>query len=102
MKFPIEIVSDDKSNKICKRSSIGTSNSIGTNRFWVINCIFGFLETDEGYKGILVITEYQNKKPLCNTASAKVIASHLINYISIFVCSKGVLADQGKEFFNQI
>ena len=39
MKYPIEIVSDDKSNKICKRSSIGTSkrigtsNSIGTNRF---------------------------------------------------------------------
>lgn len=52
-----------------------------------IDCVFGFPETIEGYKGILVITEYLTKYPYAvpiKSKTAHEIATHLLQYISLF------------------
>ena len=70
-----------------------------------IDLVFGFPETQEGYIGILVITEYLTKYPYVvpiKSKSATEIARHLFNYICLFGPPKELLSDQGKEFLNQI
>lgn len=70
-----------------------------------IDCTFGFPETSEGYKGILVITEYLSKYPYAvpiKSKTAKEIAEHLLQYICLFGPPKVILSDQGSEFVNQI
>jgi hypothetical protein len=70
-----------------------------------IDCVFGLPETEEGYKGILVLTEYLSKFPYAvpiKGKSAQEIATHLFNYISFFGPPKTLLSDQGKEFLNQV
>ena len=70
-----------------------------------IDCVFGFPETIEGYKGILVITEYLTKYPYAvpiKSKTAHEIATHLLQYISLFGPPKTILSDQGTEFVNQV
>jgi len=67
--------------------------------------MFGLGETEEGYTGILVLTEYLSKLPYAvpmKTKSSTEIASHLFQYIRIFGPRKQVLSDQGSEFVNQV
>ena len=70
-----------------------------------VDLVFGLPETDEGYKGILIITEFLTKFPYAvaiKTKSAEEIASQLWNYFSIFGPTKIMLSDQGKEFMNSV
>ena len=70
-----------------------------------IDLILGLPETDEGYKGIMVITEYLTKYPYAvpiKSKSAEEIAEQLWHYISIFGPPKEILSDQGTEFLNEI
>ena len=67
--------------------------------------MFGLPETKEGYKGLLVITEYLTKYPYVaaiKSKTAEEIAEKLWNYIAIFGAPKIILSDQGNEFNNQL
>lgn len=69
-----------------------------------IDCLFGLPETTEGYKGILVLTEYLSKFPYAvpiKSKTASEVASHLLAYISLFGPPKELLSDQGTEFLNE-
>lgn len=62
--------------------------------------LFGLLTTSEGYKGILVITEYLSKFPFAvpiKSKSAEEVANYLWNYIVIFGPPGEMLSDHGKE-----
>jgi len=70
-----------------------------------IDCVFGLPTTTDGYKGILVITEYLTKYPYAvpiRSKSAEEIASKLWIYFSLFGPAKQLLSDQGKEFLNNV
>jgi len=70
-----------------------------------IDCIFGLPESEEGYKGILVITEYLTKYPYAvpiYSKTATEIAQHFFTYISLFGPPKELLSDQGTVFLNSI
>jgi hypothetical protein len=70
-----------------------------------IDLIFGMKETDEGFCGILVITEYLTKYPYAKpikSKSAEEIAQHLLEYICFFGPPKEILSDQGTEFNNEL
>jgi len=70
-----------------------------------IDCIFGLPETDEGYRGILVITEYLTKYPCAvpfTSKSSEEIAGHLLIYISIFGCPKESSVRSRIGVFNSI
>ena len=70
-----------------------------------IDLVFGLTITAEGYIGILVIVEFLSKYPWAKaikSKTAKEIAKHLFEYITIFGPFKDLLSDQGKEFCNQI
>jgi hypothetical protein len=70
-----------------------------------IDLVFGMKETDEGFCGILVITEYLTKFPYAKpikSKSAEEIAQHLLEYICFFGPPKEILSDQGTEFNNEI
>ena len=70
-----------------------------------IDLIFGLQETSEGYRGILIITEYLSKYPYATpitTKSAPEIAVKLFEYISFFGPPKELLSDQGREFLNSV
>jgi hypothetical protein len=70
-----------------------------------IDCVFGLPETNDGFKGILVITEYLTKYPYAiplKSKTAREIAGHLFTYISLFGPPKEILSDQGKEFLNEV
>ena len=70
-----------------------------------IDLVFGFKETDEGYRGLVIMTEYLSKYPYVSpirTKSAGEIADKLFEYISFFGPPKELLSDQGKEFLNKM
>jgi hypothetical protein len=70
-----------------------------------IDLAFGLPETDEGYHGVLVITEYLSKYPFAVPIKSKLaaeIAEHLFNFISLFGPPELMLSDRGKEFINQL
>ena len=70
-----------------------------------IDLVFGLPLTSEGYKGIMVITEYLSKFPYAvpiKSKSANEIAQALFTYIAIFGPPKELLSDQGREFLNNI
>ena len=70
-----------------------------------MDLVFGLPETKDGYKGILVITEYLSKYPYAvpiRSKTAEEIAKKLFLYISIFGPPKTLLTDQGKEMTNAI
>ena len=70
-----------------------------------IDLVFGLPGSEEGYKGLLVITEYLTKYPYVKpikSKTAKEIAENLLEYISIFGAPKTILSDQGTEFNNKI
>jgi len=70
-----------------------------------IDLAFGFPVTSEGYKGILVMTEFLSNfayvVPIKSKAASE-IANHLLSYISLFSPPKSILSDLGKEFNNEI
>lgn len=70
-----------------------------------IDLVFGLPETEEGYKGIMVITEYITKflyaVPI-KTKTANEVARNLFNFICLFGPPKELLSDQGKEFLNSV
>lgn len=66
-----------------------------------IDLVLGLPMTEEGYIGILVITEYLTKFPFAVPIKSKnsmEIAERLFEYISIFGPPKHILSDQGTEF----
>ena len=70
-----------------------------------LDLVLGLPETNEGYNGILVITEYLSKFPYAvaiKSKSAEEISKHLFTYISLFGPPKIILSDQGKEFNNEV
>ena len=70
-----------------------------------IDCVFGLPLTKEGFKGLLVITEYLTKYPHAvpiKSKTAAEIAQELFKYISIFGPPKEILSDQGREFLNEM
>ena len=70
-----------------------------------MDLVFGLPETTDGYKGIMVLTEYLTKYPYAvpiRSKCADEIATHLFGFISFFGPPKILLSDQGKEFLNTI
>jgi hypothetical protein len=70
-----------------------------------IDLVFGLPETNEGYHGIMVVTEYLSKYPYAvpiKSKSAEEISSQLFKYISMFGPPKCMLSDQGNEFNNKL
>lgn len=70
-----------------------------------IDLVSGLPLTSDGYKGIMVITEYLSKYPYAvpiRSKSADEIAEKLWVYISIFGPPKELLSDNGKEFLNKV
>lgn len=70
-----------------------------------IDCVFGLPITKEGFKGIVVFTDYLSKYPFVKpikTKSAEEIAMYLMEFISLFGPPKVLLSDQGTEFTNKI
>ena len=70
-----------------------------------IDLVFGLPVTEEGYKGILVITEYLTKFPCAypiKSKQAEEIAEKLWEFISYFGPPKVILSDQGTEFNNSV
>ena len=77
----------------------GSSDRIG------IDLVFGLPVTTDGYKGILVITEYLTKFPYAvpiRSKTADEIAAKLWVYFSIFGPSRQIISDNGPEFINQV
>ena len=70
-----------------------------------IDLVFGLTITIDGFKGIMVITEFLSQFAYAypiKSKSADEISKNLINYISIFSPPKAILTDFGNEFNNQI
>ena len=70
-----------------------------------IDLTFGLPTTNEGYNGLLVITEYLSKYPYAvpiKSKTADEIAEKLLVYISLFGPPKTILSDQGTEFNNSV
>ena len=83
------------------------ANSLDVESFMqriAINLTFGFPETQESYKIILVITEYLTKYlyavPI-KGKSADIIVDELFKYFTMFGVPKEILSDQGLEFNNE-
>ncbi|CAF1091364.1 unnamed protein product [Brachionus calyciflorus] len=70
-----------------------------------IDLVFSLPVTEEGYKGIMVITEYLSKftyaEPIKSKSSEEIVQI-LWRYISLFGPPKIVLSDQGTEFNNKL
>ena len=70
-----------------------------------IDLVFGMPTTADGYRGILVITEYLSKYPYAvpiKSKTAQEVAACLWTYISMFGPPGEILSDQGTEFLNQV
>ena len=70
-----------------------------------IDLVLGLPLTVDGYKGILVITEYLSKFPYAvpiRSKTADEIAEKLWTYISIFGPAKEIISDNGSEFINKV
>ena len=70
-----------------------------------IDLVFGLPETEKGYKGVMVVTEYVSKYPWAvpiRSKTAEEVAEKLFIYISIFGPPKEIISDQGKEFVNTV
>lgn len=70
-----------------------------------MDLVLGLPCTEEGYVGIMVITDYLSKFPWAvpiKSKQASEIAERLIEYISIFGQPEEILSDQGKEFLNEV
>ena len=70
-----------------------------------VDLTFGLSETEEGYKGIIVMIDHLSKYPYAvpiKTKSGSEIARHLFTFISMFGAPKEILSDQGKEFVNEV
>jgi transposase InsO family protein len=70
-----------------------------------IDLVLGLPLTVDGYKGILVITEYLSKFPYAvpiRSKTADEIAEKLWAYISIFGPAKEIISDNGSEFINKV
>ena len=70
-----------------------------------VDLVFGLPETAEGFKGLLVITEYLTKYPYVVPIKSKTaieIATHLLNFISLFGPPKEIFSDHGREFLNSV
>lgn len=91
------------------RSTMITNNAYSlpiTNLFdrIGIDLVLGLPETADGFKGVMVITEYLTKFPYAvpiKTKNTNEIAERLMEYISIFGPPKELISDQGKEFLNE-
>jgi hypothetical protein len=67
--------------------------------------VLGLPGTDQGYNGILLITEYLTKFPHgfpIKTKTAQEIAERLFEYIAIFGPSDLMLTDMGNEFVAKV
>lgn len=70
-----------------------------------IDLVFGLPETDDGYIGICVMTEYLSKLVFVRPIKSKTaveIAEKVIEYICQYGPPKILMSDQGNEFNNQI
>lgn len=70
-----------------------------------MDLVFGLPETENGYKGIFVITEALSKYPYAVPIKSKTaleIARQFFNFICLFGPPKQIISDQGKEFVNSI
>lgn len=70
-----------------------------------IDLQFGFPESQEGFKGLLVIVEYLTKYVVAYPIKSKTapeVAEKLMDYIATFGAPKVILSDQGTEFNNKI
>lgn len=88
-----------KSHKALSTVITGLFDQIG------IDCVFGLPVTDEGFCGIVVITEYLSKIVFVEAIKSKEaneIVRVLWRYISISGPPKIVLSDQGREFVNNL
>ena len=70
-----------------------------------MDLVFGLPITTEGYKGLLVITEFVTKYvwaiPI-KSKNAEEIAEKLLEYISLFGPPMEIISDQGTEFNNRV
>ena len=70
-----------------------------------LDLVFGLPITTEGYKGLLVITEFVTKYvwaiPI-KSKNAEEIAEKLLEYISLFGPPMEIISDQGTEFNNRV
>lgn len=70
-----------------------------------MDLVLGFPESQDGYIGLLVITEYLTKYPYVKpikSKTAKEISWLLWEYITMFGPPKVILSDNGTEFVNSI
>ena len=70
-----------------------------------IDLVLGLPVTEDGYLGLLVITEYLTKFPYVvpiRTKEATEIATRLFEYFSIFGPPRVMQSDQGPEFLNKV
>ena len=98
---------------VCQRNDKGPSESHPARALPVngifdrvgIDLVFGLPETEDGYKGLVVITEYLSKFPVVRpikSKSATEIVAHLWDYVCLFGPPKEILSDQGREFINTL
>ena len=70
-----------------------------------MDLVLGLPVTDEGFNGILVISEYLSKYPMAfpiKSKSAAEVAPLLFQYIAMFGAPKELLSDNGSEFVNEV
>ena len=70
-----------------------------------IDLVFGLPRTEEGYIGVLVITDYLTKFPYVIPIKSKSmieICEGFFGFICLFGPPKELLSDQGKEFLNKM
>ena len=70
-----------------------------------IDLVFGLPKTEDGFIGIMVITDYLSKFPYAipiKSKSMNEICEGFFGFISLFGPPKELLSDQGKEFLNRM
>ena len=70
-----------------------------------MDLVFGFPITIDGFKGLLILTDYLSKYPftfLIKSKTAYEIATKFFEFISYFGPPKELLSDQGTEFLNKL
>ena len=71
----------------------------------LLDCVFGFPITDEGYVGIFFVTEklsrYTYGVPIRSKSESE-ISRELFNYMAMFGVPYQILSDNGREFVNKL
>jgi hypothetical protein len=70
-----------------------------------VDLVFGFPESNAGYKGLLVCVEQLSKFPVAYPIKSKnkeEIAEKLLDYFSNYGCSSHLISDRGNELCNNL